>query len=59
MTKVLIFAVEVEDDQDLPDIGTYFDVSNNMWDFMDSRLSAVINPDEANHDMYELIKESL
>lgn len=57
MTQVLIFAVEVEDDQELPVIGSYFDVMNNKWTFIDSRLAAVINTDEANHDLPELIKE--
>lgn len=58
MSKVLIFAVEV-DDIDNAFRGEYFDVLNSTHTFNDARMVAVINPDEANHDMHELIKEVL
>lgn len=59
MSKVLVFVVEVEDDQEHSPIGSYFDVSNNTWDFIDARLAAVINPDEANHDLTNLVRKVL
>jgi len=59
MTQVLVFVCEVESDQTHPEIGTYFDTMNTDWTFLDTRLAAVINPDEANHDLTTLVKEVL
>ena len=45
-TQVLIFAVEVESDQEHPSVGEYFDVSNTVWTFLDARLAAVMPTDK-------------
>lgn len=38
MTQRLVFEVDVEDDQEVPEIGTTFDVANDDITFLDAHL---------------------
>jgi len=53
----MIFAVEVESDQETPEIGEYFDAANDKWTWLDIRLAAVLD----SHDKHipDAVKEIL
>jgi hypothetical protein len=56
VTKILIFAVEVEDNE-TPEIGEAYDVTNDDRYFIDARLATIIPSNDPNLPDY--IKEIL
>ena len=56
MTRILVFAVEVENDQDVPEVGEYFDVENSTWQWMDVRFAGTMDSDNNNDDANKLIQ---
>lgn len=52
MAKRLTFTVEVEDDQEVPEIGEMFDVQNDTITFLDAALVSVEDvPDDASQEV--------
>lgn len=46
--KRLTFVLDVESDQETPDIGTTFDVESDQWHFFDAQLQSIdVLTDEA------------
>lgn len=56
VTKILVFAVEVEDNE-TPEIGETYDVTNDERYFIDARLATIIPSNDPNLPDY--IKEIL
>lgn len=58
MTKILVFVVEV-DDNETPDIGEAYDVTNDDRYYIDARLAAILPNDVPDDLPKQAIKEVL